>query len=269
MFKLDPQASYTMPAHFGPRPHSPKATLWYRDVTAMVVSFVTDRECLAQYLPAPFSLPEQAVVSITYACNRQVDWLAGHGYNMVAVNAVAQFDGSEDQLLGNYCLVIWENLCDPILTGRELQGIPKVYADIPDHSVIAGDWHASAGHFGHKFLDIDVGELREPTAQEVVADATDRAGRDNPMAWRYLPGVLGLGESVNEATLYPSENVIDEAWVGEGRATWQHLSWEQNPTQHHIVNALADLPVLEWLPATVTRGSTNLLLPERLSRVIR
>ena len=269
MFKLDPAASYSMPAHFGPRPMSPRATLWYHDVTAVVVSFVTERELLARYLPEPFEVPERAVVSITYARNRQVDWLAGHGYNMIAVNAAARFNGAEDQLVGNFCLVIWENLCDPILTGRELQGIPKVYADIPDHSVIGGDWHASAGHFGHKFLDIDVTGLREPSPEEVAADAVARAAADNPMAWRYMPGVLGLGTSINEATLYPSENVIREAWVGEGSAAWQEMSWEQNPTQFHIVNALAGLPVLEWLPATVTRGSTNLLLPERLSRAIR
>ena len=89
------------------------------------------------------------------------------------------------------------------------------------------------------------------------------------MAWRFLPGILGFGQSVSEATTYPSESVIDQAWVGEGRAQWQHLTWEQNPTQFHIVNALADLPVLEWLPATVAKGSTNLLVPDRLPRVLR
>jgi hypothetical protein len=74
---------------------------------------------------------------------------------------------------------------------------------------------------------------------------------------------------VNEATTFPSENSLSEAWVGEGRVDWQHLTWEQNPTQFHIVNALADLPVLAWLPAMVVKGSTNLIIPERLPRPLR
>ena len=50
MFKFDPNSSYMMPAHFGPRQFSPKASGWYRDVTAMVVSYLTDPEQLAAYL---------------------------------------------------------------------------------------------------------------------------------------------------------------------------------------------------------------------------
>jgi hypothetical protein len=269
MQNLDPNGRYMMPAHFGPRPISPKATLWYRDVTSMSVSFLTDRDKLATYLPAPFEVGDEAVVCVTYACNREVDWLAGHGYNMISVNANAVFRGEEDQLAGDYTLVIWENLTDPILTGRELQGIPKVYADIPDHSVIAGDWHSCASHFGHKFLDLDIARLREPTASEQALAAELAPRRENPMGWRMLPGPFGLGESVSEATLYPQESVIRESWVGEGTLEWQHLTWEQNPTQYYMVNALAELPVLEWRPAVVAKGSTNLLVPERLPRVIR
>ena len=266
MFKLDPRGNYMMPAHFGPRPRSPKSSGWYRDVTSMVVSFVTDREKLAGYLPEPFTVADEAVVTVTYACNKQVDWLAGHGYNLVAVNAAAIFNGEQDQLTGNYNLVMWENLTDPILTGRELQGIPKIYADIQDHSIIEREWHTSASHFGHKFLDMVVKDLREPTLEEAVAYQQALAGKDNPMAWRMMPGINGFGQSVNEPTTFPSENIVSEAWVGEGRIDWQHLTWEQNPTQFHIVNALADLPVLAWLPAMVVKGSTNLIIPERLPR---
>ena len=61
---------------------------------------------------------------------------------------------------------------------------------------------------------------------------------------------------------------MSETFVGKGTLDWNHLSWEQNPTQYHIVNALADLPVLAYLPALVARGSTNLILPDRLPRAI-
>jgi hypothetical protein len=268
MFKIDPRGSYMMPAHFGPRNMSRKASGWYHDVTAMAVSYLTEREKLAAYLPAPFAVGDEAVVSVVYACNRKVDWLAGHGYNLIAVNAAVIYNGETERLAGSYTLVMWENLADPILTGRELQGIPKIYADIPDHSVIGGEWRSNASHFGHKILDLRIGGLRPPTEQESTAAQAAQQGKDNPMGWRFLCGVGGFGTALSEFTTFPSENVFSEILVGEGSICWNHLSWEQNPTQHHIVNALADLPVVEYRPAIVTRGSTNLVLPERLPRVL-
>lgn len=268
MFKFDPDASYTMPAHFGPRPISPKSSGWYRDVTSMSVPFLTDPDALRAYLPAPYKVAELPVVTVTYVCNRDVDWLAGHGYNLIAVTAAADFEGEEDQLSGSYCLVMWENLADPILRGRELQGIPKIYADIQTHNEVAGCWQTSASHFGHKIVDIQIEDLRDPTPSEVVAASEAAAHRDNPMGLRYMPGVSGVGTSVNQATTYPSQTTIQEAWVGRGRVDWQSLCWEQNPTQFHIVNALAGLPVLQWLPSMVAKGSTNLTLPERMTREI-
>ena len=267
MFEFDDNGSYVMPAHFGPRPMSPKASGWYRDVTSMVISYRTDREALACYLPAPFEVGEEAIVSVFYARNRQVDWLAGHGYNMIAVNASAVFNGEKDKLKGQYTLVMWENLTDPILTGRELQGIPKVYADIPDHSVIAGEWNASASHFGHKIVDMTITNLRDATEDEIQTGQEEQA--DNvPMAWRYLPGVSGFGRTTSEPTVYPSQNKFTSVRIGEGSITWHELTWEQNPTQFHIANALAALPILEQKPALVTTGSTNLILFDRLPRGI-
>ena len=266
MFTFDPNSSYMMPAHFGPRQFDPRASGWYRDVTAITASYVTDREQLSRYVPPPFEVTEEAVVTVVYAHNRGVDWLAGRGYNLIGVSASVRFNGDADTIDGQFTLVMWENLTDPILTGRELQGVPKIYADIEDHSVIGGVWHTSASHFGHKIVELSARDLREPTDAEVAAAAD--GGENTSMGWRYLPGVSGFGETTSQPTAFPSENRITEAWVGDGAVEWQTLSWEQNPTQFHIVNALADLPVLEQRPAVVSRGSTNLILLDDLPRAI-
>ncbi|MDX1735428.1 MAG: acetoacetate decarboxylase family protein [Halioglobus sp.] len=270
MFEFNPEGRYMMPAHFGERPVSPRSSGRYRDVSLMIVPFLTEREALSAYLPSPYEVAAEAVVTVTYARNRDVDWLAGHGYNLVAVNAAVEFRGETETLAGTYTLVMWENLADPILTGRELQGIPKVFADIEDHSVDGDCWRTSASHFGHRILELSVSQLRDPTEQEVAAYAAANAGRDNPMGWRYLPQVdlMGCGARVSEPTTFPSETTLSMARVGQGALQWNRLTWEQNPTQFHIVNALADLPVVEYLPAMVARGSTNLVLPQRLPRVI-
>jgi acetoacetate decarboxylase len=235
----------------------------------MVVPFLTDRDSLAAHLPPPFEVGEEPIVTVLYACNRQVDWLAGHGYNMIGVSASVVFKGDVDELAGSFTLVMWENLADPILTGRELQGIPKLYADIPDHSVVGGTWRANAGHFGHSIVDLAIKNLEPVTAEEIEQAAADQAGADHPMGWRYLPGISGFGTSVSEPTVFPSESTFTEVSVGHGTIDWSALTWEQNPTQFHIVNALADLPVLEYRPALVTKGSTNLVLADRLPRAIR
>ena len=268
MFEFEPDGSYMMPAHFGPRPVSPKSSGWYRDVSMMVIPFITDRDRLAAYLPEPYEVADQAVVTVTYARNRQVDWLAGHGYNLIGVSAAAVYRSENETLAGNYALVMWENLADPILTGRELQGIPKIFADIEDHSVTGEGWSTGASHFGHRILDMSVAGLREPKTEEIEAYATANEGKDNPMALRYFPGISGFGHSVIEPTTFPSETTLSEVMVGEGKLDWNHLSWEQNPTQFHIVNALAALPVLAYLPAMVAKGSTNLILPDRLPRAL-
>src|SRR6266540_3154152 len=145
--KLDPNGQYTMPAHFGQTftRGQPK----YPDVLTMQVSYVTDRALLAQYLPTPFEVGKEAVMSVSYSMNREIEWLAGGSYNIVGVNAATVFNGSVDQLSGNYCLVMWENLTDPILAGREIQGIPKIYGDIEDHRIVEGIWRTSVSHRGH------------------------------------------------------------------------------------------------------------------------
>lgn len=257
-----------MPAHFGPLHLGGKATGWYHDVTTMVLSYLTDRDALQALLPESFTVGEQPVITVFYARNRDIDWLAGHGYNMISVAASVVFDGADGPRAGTYSLVIWENLADPILTGRELQGIPKIYADIPDHTVEDGVWRSSASHFGSEIVNLTVSGLRTPTAEEIAADAEQQKGKDNPMGWRYLPGVGGAGTALSEPTLFPSETRINEVQVGTGTIEWHHLTWEQNPTQYHIVNRLADLPILEYLPAVIARGSVNLAVPGRHARAL-
>ena len=269
MFEFDPAGRYMMPAHFGtPKTEGPPSA-WYHDVTTMNVSYLTDKKKLGDYLPKPFVVADEALITVTYARSRNVDWLAGRGYNLISVNAAAVFDGEEDHLSGSFALVIWENLADPILSGREMTGIPKIFADIPDHTIEDDAWHCSASHFDSKIVDMSISGLTVPTAEQITAATQEREATDNPMGWRYLPAVGGFGAALSEPTTFPSENVITEAYVGEGRVDWNHLTWEQNPTQAHIVNALADLPILEYRPAIVTKGSSNLFIPKRWPRALR
>jgi len=177
-FQFDPRRQYQMPAHFGERFRG-QSSARYLDVTRMGVSYLTDPDKLIQYLPAPFEVGAEARITVHYGMNREVEWLAGAGYNLLGVDAQVRFNGKVDQLEGGYCLVLWENETDPILTGRELQGIPKIYADIEDHTVIRGVWRATASHRGHKIVDMTIHDLQPLSAEEVAEfeSETNLAGK--------------------------------------------------------------------------------------------
>ena len=257
MFKLDANKLYMMPAHFGPWI---QRSSWYHDVTSIVVTYLTDRDKVRQYLPAPFELDEEPIVSVTASMNRNIDWMAGWGYNLITVGVSAVFKGEDPAIHAPYCLVMWENSTDPIINGRELLGVPKIYADIPDHQEIHGAWYTRASHYGNKIMDMSVGELVELPAKN-LKQMNRESKRSALFCWQYIPKIGQLGAAVNAPALFPKESIIKQAWTGKGGIQWRHLTWEQNPTQFHIVNALADLPVLEMRMALVTKGSNNLKVP--------
>ena len=265
MFTFKPNTEYHMPAFFGARPGS-VTTRRYNDVTNITVCYLTDREILAKYIPAPFVVGEIPMISVTYTCAKEVDWLAGRGYNMIGVNAAVKFQGEEDQLEGYLTLVMWENLADPILTGREIKGVPKIYADIPDHQVISGDWQANASHFSNRILEIKASNLMALTASQIAENKKSMENKNNAMGWKYIPNVDGVGAALSHPVLFPIEAETSEFWVGTGEVNWEHLTWEQNPTQFHIVNALADLPNLGYVYTAVSKGSTVL---EPIGRPVR
>lgn len=263
----DMAESYQMPVAFGPRAAGVKISGWYRDVTSMIVSYKTDREKLQNLLPSTFEVDSEPTVTVVYACNKNIDWLAGHGYNLVGVYAGVKCQVNGETKRGSFALVIWENLADPILTGRELQGIPKIYAEIPEHQCVDGRWSVAARHFGNQIVALDIAEVRDPRPEEIAQLMAAGADKNNSFAQRYMPGIGGRGTSINESVIYHADTQYKSLKVGVGKVIWPSLTWEQNPTQFHIVNALADLPILGYETALVVECATNLIVPEKPTEV--
>jgi acetoacetate decarboxylase len=149
---------FMMPAHFGPLVRPPAEFLssgiagsLYRDVSQIFLTHFTDGEMLSRFLPAPFELSREPLVTVNYSMNKGVKWLAGGSYNIIGVFVPATYKGKE-QVSGSYAMVLWESLTDPILTGRESQGIPKIYGDVEDHQVSGDSWRTSLSRNGHKIV---------------------------------------------------------------------------------------------------------------------
>jgi acetoacetate decarboxylase len=275
MILYDPDALALMPAHFGAPPHLAKPSaealsLPYGDVTTVIIAYRTDAARLARFLPGRFRLAEEALITVSYCLNRKVQWLAGRSYNIISVDAAVVYDGEVDQVAGHYALVLWENLTDPILSGREIQGMPKIFADIDEPTVDRGRWRMAARHFGHGIVDLAVDGL-QPVNGAGLEELRGKLAKINWMGWKHIPGTgfPKASAEVSHATLFPIAMTIDEAQTGTGRVTWHRATWDQNPTQYHIVNALADLPILEYRQTMITRGATYLAVANDPVRRLR
>jgi len=214
---------------------------------------------LEQYLPEPFAIDGEPLVYVSATMNRQVDWLAGAPYNLIGVNVPVVFNGETDKdLHGTYCLVMWENDTDPIIAGRELLGIPKIYADIQDFSILGDEYRVSASLRGHKIMDMEIVGLKAVPEKE-LEERRKNARPGNWFGWRYMPNCGEPGAALSHAVCNPTGGGGPKAaWTGQGKIEWPHLTWEQNPAQCHIVNALRDLPIIEYRHAGVTLAGSSL-----------
>ena len=83
-FRFEDDHRYAMPAHFGGLKHVGTTTT-YRDVTSLIVRYRTEKDAVDAYVPEALEVTDP-VLSVAFVMNRGVEWMAGGGYNLVAVN---------------------------------------------------------------------------------------------------------------------------------------------------------------------------------------
>ena len=268
-FKIPKNGNNMMPFNFGPKDNDPRNSGWYRDVSMLIIPYKTDAEILRKLMPEQFEISDEPTIYVNYACNKNIDWLAGRNYNLISISVEAIFSGDIDEITASYNLVMWENLTDPILTGREMQGIPKIYADIDDISYDNNSANVCMSHFACPILDISISDtlqLDKKVVDQVVKEKSDMQS----FGYRYIPNVNpALPPVLVEPILHTSQNIFTEMSLGKGLVNWHSSSWEQNPTQSHIINKLKGLPILEYEDAVMTRGATNLFVPGKPSKILK
>jgi hypothetical protein len=249
-----------MPVHFGehcgPRqspdggPHDLRSPGL---VERFTLNFLTRREALEALLPPMFRVLDPPVVSLDFGVLTEIPWLAGRGYNTFGMRFRARFEGKSDRAEGPFLAVLWENLADPIITGREQLGYNKIYAGLPPPRRFGGSVDLAAEWLGFDFFESHLSGFHEPSAEEIDEYACSIGG-DGVLHHKYLPRT---GEPWQEAdadyitlTQPATTRPLREALrgrleIGSGTFAWRRPRWEDMPTQHRIVNALADLPVLE------------------------
>lgn len=268
-YSFQPGKMYRMPTHFGPSTgprqgpdgrkfeclDNPKAIV-------RSVSFLTNRQQLNELLPGGFEVWDEPVVTVSATYLTEIEWLAGRGYNTLGVSFPARFQGEKDRATGSFLSVLWENLTDPILTGREELGFSKIYCEIDEPVVFRGENRISASWLGFRFMDMTLRDL-EPVPQDQLPVSSafpppDDAPLTGLLHYKYLPRTGARGQAdAAYAVLTPSwtpNAVVTDIQRGEGSVVFHKARWEDLPTQYSIVNAFHELEIKEYRGATVIRS---------------
>ena len=254
---LKPQ--YRMPRVFGALPgprNVPKDKQNLPDnQTELLISVtvLTDGDRLAELLPPDCRLDGDPLLTVSMSFKSNIGWLAGRGYSILRTSfRIAHQLQSSGELVGNFIPVLWENLADPILTGREELGFAKIYADMPAPVILGDTYSAIATWMGFRFFEIDISDLNDAPPQFKPAGS---------FHYKFIPRTGALGEPDTTYLEYapPSELAtgygglqVTQHMVGKGRFQFHRARWEDVPFQYPIINALADLPALEARGASIT-----------------
>ena len=183
---------------------------------------------------------------------RKIGWLAGRGYDILLVRIPARWIEDDTEFAGHFVPVVWENMADPIITGREELGWPKIFADISVSQPSAQSAQAASSWDGHCFFKFSASAF-EPVAPVPAPKAM--------VFEKYIPAT---GDPASSDARYLTitapdgpEPLVGSSEIGRGQFAFEGASWEQMPTQYPIVNALADLPLSGFSPVMKTASMSG------------
>jgi hypothetical protein len=247
MFKPTPGRRYDMPVIFGPSEIGGQAT--YGETRMIAHSFLTDPSAVEPLVPYHFTLAEPAKVTVIGRTHTNVDWLAGRDYRSVRVSLDVQARDGDDVLMAPYGLVVWESDPHPVISGREYLGISKMAGEIPPHTCEDGTAAFECYEYGTRLLRVEVSDIQTVDSTTVARLNT---GHDTiTLGWKFIPGPGGTVDA-DYPVKQVSRSSITSMATGTGSLTFDEPSWEQCPFSSRIVRALAALPVVDVLPATLT-----------------
>ena len=248
-FNPEPGKYYRMPVFFGPLPGPrwwPEGVVSDFDKTpkrkVVGVRYLTDKAVLEACLPEGFSVWGEPVITVEVTYMTELAWLAGRGYNMCDVKFQGVYQSKDGPVHGTFCMVRWEDLCDPILSGREELGHNKLYCEIPPLAGYEGRYTTSMAWLNYPFVKVSVWDLEEKPAP--AANSLSKG----MLSYKYLPKTGNWGEAdAAYATLTPPawQGKVLRYASGQGSVVWECPTFEDLPTQYTIVNGFAGLPMLE------------------------
>ncbi|KAH1487235.1 hypothetical protein KXV92_001037 [Aspergillus fumigatus] len=277
LWAKNPRMYWRQPIVFGPMP-GPRQDFYGRDRAAKSlrstfktasIRFRTSRTLLQNLLPNEsysFSSPGTiAYASFSQTTLNGMDWLGGGGYRHLGlyIEGVQYKKANGEVVKGTYMPILFESLADPIVSGREELGMPKLYTVIDVHER-RGSYHIQTGWegavWGHFHLeslqDVDPGNDPgviggEPSDGILVHRYIPKVGRDyKGQAEAEYPVFV---PHAAESKMVPSR-VIRVRKTTEASFRIDALGWESLPTLQHVISRLAEIPVDQIVGAKLVEG---------------
>lgn len=268
--KLEKGKHYRMPLVMGPLSNlgdGQPGRLDYRRVEVVSIQYETEPDAIAPLLPECFRPGERPVVTVVFGYNSQLAFMAGRGYTLAAVQVAARFEGEQDQVEGDYNIVMFENQTWPVIAGREDLGVHKLYADIsPIRRLANGHLRCEASLWGHLLFGIDLSPPRKQNA--VVRMVATRMVNARPwLGYKYIPSLDGPPDA-DYPTITKNDTKIDALWFSkDGEIYCGSAGYSDLGDQCGVVEAIGSLPVRKLERAIHFRGSA--VLRYDLSRRLR
>lgn len=268
-----PNKYWRMPIGFGPMPgprqdhYGHPRSAEHSTFTTASIKFKTSRTVLQNLFPpgrSEYSFKSPGTVayaSFSQTTLNNMDWLGGGGYNHIGlyIHGVQYKKSDGTTVTGTYMPILFENLADPIISGREELGMPKVYSAIDvfrrkESYNIKTSWQgANWGSFSLSGL--------KPI--DPASEAPAESGDEGILVHRYIPSTgkdqKGIAEAdyavIDRFDAANPKPTVEKVWKAE-RAEFeiQGRGWEELPTLQHIVGRLAEVPVYEILEGRVVEG---------------
>lgn len=284
----DPTLRFRSPLGFGPSP-GPRLPLGLHpssdDVKALrqqtpersttySIKFRTSRTYLEGFLPSCYKFTGPATaVSASIVCSTLdgMTWLGGGEYSHCGlyIHGVEYTKRDGSNIFGTYLPVLFEDLTDPIVTGRSELGMPKLFANIAVHER-DGSCSIGLSWRGTEFMKLDIQDLvKEEATANGVEHAEPQRGPGPPpqpqdqglLLYRYVPAVGEPGKVDAEYPVFfpksaPAPGVEPpQSWVTKTASMdFNACDWQSLPTLHYIAKGLADIPVYGIEEARLTKS---------------
>jgi hypothetical protein len=231
------------------------------------VRVATDGERLERILPPGVVLRGEPQIQVSVSHVQEAYWLAGRDYRSMMVRVPVTVVRGEP-IDGYYYVVKWDSLPDLVMTAREDIGWPALWADVSLPIRTGPDSYAfNASWMGFRFFDMEITNLGEPLARP-----RDDAAASVQVTYKYIPVGYEPGADtgkliVNDLSKYWQDSAsVRDAQTGRnvgsvttregtGSFTFHRARWEDMPSQFHIVNGLAELPILRVLSAEANQST--------------
>ncbi|KAH8688648.1 hypothetical protein BGW36DRAFT_421245 [Talaromyces proteolyticus] len=291
-----PKLYWRQPTVFGPMPgprQDFRGNPEIRDLSTTRtarITFKTSATLLRNMLPSKaysFAVGDTvATASLSVQSLNKLDWLGGGSYDLIMfqIHGVKHTAPDGSVIHGRFCPVLFENLADPILSGREELGWPKLFSEIDIQTPSENSYEVTVAWRGAKWASFWLHGLRDELESNKDGK-TPTVPDDGLLVHKFLPTTTDQphqskadsnydvfipdlpaktttadtnNDNSNQSSFVPTQTSCQVSSQAGFRIF--PLGQRELPTLYHIVDRLAEVPIFEVTDARLwtEQGVRNL-----------